>query len=471
MSTPIEGGTIAARRRKAPVRAAALGAALLSLCVVAANPAPASALQWNLTQLPEESTALYGASCPSPTLCVVVGSNGALASSTNPTAGAGSWLVSHFNGAEEVHPSDPNNYYSGSQVRGVSCPTTEFCAGISRQGYVYASTIPAGGAPAWSAVALQPDKKPRVHAYGISCPSVSLCVGVATGGRIITSTNPAGPTVWSVTQLGLPLELTAISCPTESLCVAVSSDGYIVTSTNPAGGASTWVAASPAGDFGSLLGVSCSSPSLCVTGNAADLFVSTNPTAGAGAWLATPDVTPLPTTAFSCPTDDACAAVNNNADIITSSDPTGGAGAWTFTNAIPIPPNGMFGISCPTTSFCLVAGTRGQILTSTDPFEGNTSADLNGGRHQRRHTVKITRHPKRVLRIGGARTRVRFRFRAIGQAHGFLCKLDGGRYARCHNPKSYRVGLGRHVLRVKALDPGGIDQTATIFRFRVLRRR
>ena len=108
--------------------------------------------------------------------------------------------MTHFNGVEEVQPSNPNATFAGAQVRGVSCPTTEFCAAMSRQGYIYASTNPGGGAPAWSAIALQGEHKPRVHAYAISCPSISLCVGVAGGGTIITSTNPAGPTVWSVTK-------------------------------------------------------------------------------------------------------------------------------------------------------------------------------------------------------------------------------------------------------------------------------
>jgi hypothetical protein len=66
---------------------------------------------------------------------------------------------------------------------------------------------------------------------------------------------------------------------------------------------------------------------------------------------------------------------------------------------------------------------------------------------------------------------VRFRFRAIGGAHGFLCKLGPGKFSRSRSPKRYRVGIGRHAFRVKALDPGGIDQTATVFRFRVVHRR
>src|SRR5262249_37700707 len=176
-------------RRHTPARAAVF-AALLAGLALAVSAAPAAAAQWNLTQLPEESTALYGASCPSPALCVVVGSNGALASSTDPTGGAGTWLVSHFDGAEEVHPDDPRNYYAGSQVRGVSCPTTEFCAAMSRQGYVYASTNPGSGAPAWSALALQPEKKPRVHAYDVSCPSTPLRARGAAGRRVVPPPTP-----------------------------------------------------------------------------------------------------------------------------------------------------------------------------------------------------------------------------------------------------------------------------------------
>jgi hypothetical protein len=442
--------------------------AALAACAFGGQAAPASALQWNLTQLSEPSTVLFGASCPEPTLCAVVGSNGTLATSTNPTGGSATWQVTHFNGLEEIHPGDPRVTFAGAQVRGVSCPSTEFCAAMSRQGYVYASTTPAGGAPAWGAVALQGEHKPRVHVYGISCPSTSLCVGVASGGRIVTSTKPLEATAWTVTELGSPLELTGVSCPTESLCVAVGSDGSIISSSDPGGGAPTWVAAPQSGGFGVLQGVSCSSPSLCVTGNAADLFVSTSP---AASWQAIPDVTPLQTTAFSCPTDDACAAVNNNADIITSTDPTAGPAAWTFTSAIPIGPNGMFGISCPTTEFCAAAGTGGQILTSTSPFAGTRPADVSSRKGHRRHTVRITRHPKRLTRIGGTTTGVLFGFRAIGSAQGFLCKLDGRKLSRCQPPKRYRVGIGRHAFAVKAADPGGIDQTTTVFRFRVVRRR
>jgi hypothetical protein len=64
---------------------------------------------------------------------------------------------------------------------------------------------------------------------------------------------------------------------------------------------------------------------------------------------------------------------------------------------------------------------------------------------------------------------VRFRFREVGASgKGFLCGLDRGHFRRCRSPRSYAVGRGGHVFRVKVFDPGGFDQAVTRFRFRVL---
>ena len=240
-------------------------------------------------------------------------------------------------------------------MRGVSCPTTEFCAAMSRQGYIYASTNPGARS--------------------------ARLVGDRPPGREKT----APPRLWHLLPLDLALRRGRLGRQDRHLDESGRADGLERHRTRAAARTDRHLlpdrialrrgqqrrqrsSAPPnpgrrGADLGRGRARSAASesstaspaprPSLCVTGNAADLFVATNPTGPASAWLPTPDVTPLQTTAFSCPTDDACAAANNNADIITSTDPTGGAGAWSFTNAIPIPPNGMFGISCPTTGFCL----------------------------------------------------------------------------------------------------------------------
>jgi hypothetical protein len=447
----------------------ALGA-LAAFCALfaACAPAGAGASQWAVTQLSEQPR-LYGISCPTSSLCVATGSSGALASSSDPTGGAGAWSIVRP-GPESLPPGVPVAEYSGSQIRGVSCPTTEFCVAASLNGYLYVSHNPAGPSSAWDIADISP-KGANTHMYGISCPAPSLCVAVAAGGRIVTSTDPSGRgSAWQTTQLAEPLRLSGVSCPSLSLCVAVGRDGTIVSSTDPTGGAEAWhLATQPA--FGVLYGVSCPSPSLCVTANATDVFTSTAPTGDASAWADAPGVTPLQMTAISCPTASACAAVNNNADVFTSLDPTGGPPAWSFVNAIPYTAeNGVFGISCPDESFCALAAAQGRVAMSTDPFDDESvPAKQGNGKHHRRPTVKLTGHPGARVLTARPRVRVRFRFREIGVFKGFLCKLDGHRFGRCRSPKSYSVGPGHHVFGVKAFDPGGFDQTVTRFRFRVVR--
>jgi hypothetical protein len=448
----------------------ALGGALTIVCAVfaACAPAGASGAQWEVTQLSEQPR-LYGMSCPTPTMCVGTGSSGTLISSTDPTGGPGAWSLVRP-GPESLPPGVPVAEYSGSQVRGVSCPTTEFCVAASLNGYLYVSRSPAGPASAWDIADVSP-KGANTHMYGISCPAPSLCVAVATEGKIVTSTNPSGGgSAWQTTQLPEPLQLSGVSCPSLSLCVAVGRDGTIAGSTDPTGGAQAWhVAAQPA--FGLLYGVSCPTPALCVTANATDVYTSTAPTGDASAWSDTPGVTPLQMTALSCPAPSACAAVNNNADVFTSLDPTGGPAAWSFVNAIPYTAaNGVFGISCPNESFCAMAAAEGRVAISTDPFgDAGAPAKPGRGRHHRRPTVKLTGHPRRRVLTGKRRARVRFRFREIGVRTGFLCQLGRTKYRRCRSPKSYSVGPGPHTFRVKAFDPGGFDQTVTRFRFRVVR--
>jgi hypothetical protein len=54
----------------------------------------------------------------------------------------------------------------------------------------------------------------------------------------------------------------------------------------------------------------------------------------------------------------------------------------------------------------------------------------------------------------------------------FECRLDGGPYRACASPYRKRVGLGRHRIQVRAVDPEGqVDRTPAVLRWRVLSRR
>jgi acetyl esterase/lipase len=84
-------------------------------------------------------------------------------------------------------------------------------------------------------------------------------------------------------------------------------------------------------------------------------------------------------------------------------------------------------------------------------------------------TTIVARPAKRLkLRRQQRRVRVRFRFRMKGEARGFKCRLDDGRFRRCSSPRKYRVPRGRHSFRVRAIGAGGEPGPVEQVRFRVV---
>ena len=232
-----------------------------------------------------------------------------------------------------------------------------------------------------------------------------------------------------------------------------------------------------------MFGVSCPSIALCVTGNLiGNLVVSTDPTGPASAWAVTDGGGSVQITAADCPSVSRCVAVDNNGDVLTSTDPTGGPGDWTFSNVLPYPQvdgtaaNHLFGVACPTISFCAVAANKGQILTSNDPFAESPPPAGKKGRKGTRKRVKRPRTrlaagPPAGVEIDGATVRVRFRFFAANHARirGFACKIDRRSVRRCRSPKGYRVGIGKHVFRVRAIGWTGLKGPPAVARFEVCR--
>lgn len=473
--------------------------ALLSLAL-AIWAVPASAGTWTAFSLKDDNTAgpLFGVSCPSSALCVAGGSDSLIAVSTNPAAGSKAWSTFHPGGKEEIPTAPPGGpvppggtepLFLGAQVRGISCPTTTLCVGVSFDGRILSSINPTGGASAWKVTPLTGEKERNYHLTGVSCPSPQLCVAVAYGSKVITATNPAGgASAWSVAELATPVDLRGVSCAGVSFCAAVDNTGQIVTSSDPSGGAEAWsLVGAPAGE-GSLNAVSCPSLALCVTADAGKVITSTNPGGGLGAWNAVAAGTGLPVKGVSCATTSACAAVDNNADAITSTDPLGGSAAWSSVNVIPVPPptgetsvggvqNGMFGISCPATTLCVGVGASENVIASTDPFALSVAPISH--RKSRRLRVAITSHPNQRVspRRGGVKVGFRFRLKSGGPAR-FRCKLGGGsrahgrrprrlHFAACSSPVHYRLGKGRYVFRVRAVSAGGRKSPIASFHFRV----
>ena len=451
------------------------------------SPAASSGATWSSLRLQGEAAnvRLFGMSCPSSSLCVAVGANNTIASSNDPAGGASQWSV--------VHPgvgADPiaENF---RQIRGVSCPSPQLCVAVTFEGLIYTSTNPTGPASSWAVADLSPEG-PNVHLYGVSCPTTDFCVASAARAKILTSTNPTGGAAsWSETQLGGPLELRGVSCASAALCVAVGDDGdnlrpelddqgVIFSSTNPLGGA--WLRAEPP-IKGNAYGVSCPDAELCVSGDLyGNLLVSTAP-GSPSSWRSIDGGGSVRITDVDCPSTFLCAAVDNNGDVLTSTDPTAGPGAWTFANLAPFPgidetaANAMFGVSCPEASLCAIAGSEGRIYTSTDPFSTQPPRPNSAGsRHTKKHRprpkrprVHVSGGPWPEVVLEGKRLTVPFRFfaRHHAQVRGFVCKMDDGPFRRCRSPKHYRVGVGRHAFRVRAIGWTGLRGPAEKWPFEV----
>ncbi|MEX2108230.1 MAG: hypothetical protein WD827_05010 [Solirubrobacterales bacterium] len=473
------------REGRSALRRSLLGL-LLAFVLLVVGAGTAVGATWTGVQLTGEAgkVGMFGVSCPSASLCVAVGGNNTVATSTNPTGGVADWKAAYV--GEGAILTAPNSSFNGRQIRGVSCPSSELCVAVSFDGLIYASTNPTGGEAAWSTVDLD-GKGPNTHMLGISCPTPSFCAASAGKGKIVTSTNPTGGVSdWSIATLDHSVELRGISCVSPTFCVAVGDDGdnttydgEIVSSTNPLGGA--WQSVQMPGGQGGLGGVSCPSPALCVTGNLiGNLVSSTNPTGSASVWDSVDGGGSVQITGVSCISLSRCVAVDNNGDVLTSTNPTGGPGDWTFENVIPYPQveetaaNHMFGVSCPSTSLCATVVIKGQIFTSKNPFVDPPAPVDNKGKGKgkkrpKRPRTTIALRPFPGVEIKGHTYKARFRFFATNgaQVRGFACKLDGRPVKRCRSPKSYRVGLGTHVFRVRAIGWTGLKGPPEVTRFKV----
>ena len=133
--------------------------------------------------------AFKAGSCPTPTLCVALADNNlspndgpeSILTTTNPESGH--WKQTPV----------PDN------LAKVSCPSTSLCVAVGDNGALYTSTNPTAGA--WAKATIDNG----LAFTSIACPSITLCVAVDGGGNVITSTDPTGgPSAWVPAQLADP---------------------------------------------------------------------------------------------------------------------------------------------------------------------------------------------------------------------------------------------------------------------------
>lgn len=260
-------------------------------------------------------------SCADESLCVAVGYEGSVFASTDPTGGAGAWSVSDVNEAGSaahltavscpsasfcVAVSGGNGAAAGQvftstdpaagrwqstripgspDLRGVSCATPSSCVAVAKEGRIFASSDPAGGAAAWRQL-----RSPTVGDLGaVSCVPSLICVAGDAGGNLLTSTDPLGNAAFEATNTDSSVAMTGVTCPTTTRCLAVDNNSDVLTSTDPTGGPGSWTfenlvpfeATYPdTGQFvkNALFGASCASTSLCaLVGADGRIFTATDP--------------------------------------------------------------------------------------------------------------------------------------------------------------------------------------------------
>jgi hypothetical protein len=387
---------------------------------------------------------------------------------------------------EEGVPAASCSFPRGA-IDAVSCASEALCVAVGYEGSVFTSTDPAGGAGAWSVSDVNTPGS-GTHLTAVSCPSASLCVAVSGGngaaaGRILTSSAPAAES-WQAIQLPGSPDLRGVSCATPELCVAIAKGGRLFVSSDPAGGASAWREA-PSPTPRDLQAVDCLA-SLCVAGDeGGNLLTSADPLGGAP-FSVTNTASSILITGITCPTTTRCVAVDNNADVLTSTSPLGGPSSWTFENLVPFVAedvdhgqfvkNALFGASCPTTSLCALVGADSRIFTATDPFAApapSPSTGSPGKRTKQRPRIHLVfaEHFWKFSITKRRHIKARFRFYSRDGARAFLCKPDRRRWRRCHSPLRYWAPVGHHILRVRAIGVTGLRGPIATARFQVTRPR
>jgi hypothetical protein len=113
------------------------------------------------------SVQITGVACASASACLAVDDNGDLATSTDPTGGKTAWSFGN------LIPFTPNDQGGpGNALFGASCPSTSFCVVTGARGQIFTSTTPFArqAAPQRPSRRRRRPKRPRVKIAGIHLP-------------------------------------------------------------------------------------------------------------------------------------------------------------------------------------------------------------------------------------------------------------------------------------------------------------
>lgn len=186
-------------------------------------------------------------------------------------------------------------------------------------------------------------------------------------------------------------------------------------------------------------------------------------------------------------------------DLATNVDPSPATRAFSVDTAAPDTtitsgPSGLISDATPTFAFSSEVGATFECKVDGGPFAACsspfTTPSLGNGAHTfavrgvdaatnadaspatRAFSVDAVAPDTTFTRTPGKKVftrKVRFKFTSNESGVTFQCKLDAKAYKACTSPYRFKVKLGKHVLRVRAVDAAGnVDATPARYRFKRL---
>lgn len=289
-------------------------------------------------------------SCPSASICFAGGDDGKVGVLSDPTSGL-------------FFPALVAGSIPGAgRFAQLACPSSSLCVGVDVNGALLSSTDPSAGAATWTVTRL-----PYRLSDALSCPSALRCVAIADNGSVVTSGQPAGGTsAWAADQLTSALRV--VSCPSVSLCVAIDVNGHVITSADPTGGPAAWLPSNARALGTGFGGLSCPDASLCVLGDVNGTVLTTRSPTTNAAWTAVHVDGRARIVSITCDASAFCVAGDDRHGTVATRDPTSGVSAWRRSVAFQENTTYLRSISCPAPSFCIATEGDGYGFTNNDPI-------------------------------------------------------------------------------------------------------
>jgi hypothetical protein len=302
-------------------------------------------------QIPAAAPWATAASCPTDDFCAAALAGGNVAVSSDPGGAAGSWQAYDVDGY--------------SFPTGVSCPTDGLCVAVDDAGNVLTSMQPENPGP-WAGQHV--DSAPLMD---VSCLAGPLCVAVDASGGLLTSTDPAGGAgAWTKVAINGTWPLRHVSCASGPVCVAIDEVGDAFTSADPLGGAGAWQerkVVDTTNNNDTLTDVACAERTLCLISAADELWVVHDPGQSDVSWQSikpgAPNEYATPYPSVSCASASFC-TVLSAFGLYYSTDPGGGVGTWSGAEYISSV-NESSVIRCQSQTLCLAINGRALFETAT----------------------------------------------------------------------------------------------------------